>query len=158
MFEAAFENMRKATDSAFQTRQEVFNRWVGLWPVVPPFPAGLGVVQKYQKKWAEVVGELLTKQLASAEAQFSEGLRAVEELFHLAEVEDSEELRTRIVELWRNSYDSLRQTYEARLGDFLTAVAKGTELMTKPAATFVAPSGPDPEAAQAPSKRQVAAV
>jgi hypothetical protein len=158
MFEAAFENLRKATDSAFQTRQEVFKGWVGLWPVVPPFPAGLGVVQNYQRKWAEVAGELLTKQLASAEVQFSEGLRAVEEVFHLAEVEDPEELRTRIVELWRNTYDSLRQTYEARVGDFLAAVAKGTELMTRPAAAFVGPSDPDREAAQAPGKRQAAAV
>jgi hypothetical protein len=158
MFEAAFENLRKATDSAFRARQEAFNRWVGLWPVVPPFPAGLGVVQKYQKKWAEVVGELATKQLASTEAQFSEGLRAVEELFRLAEVEDPEELRTRVVDLWQNTYDSLRQKYEARVGNFLAAVAKGAELIMQPAAAFGAPAGPDREAPEAPSGKRQAAV
>jgi hypothetical protein len=159
MFEAAFENLRKATDSAFQTPQEAFNRWVRLWPVVPPFPAGLSVVQNYQKKWAEIVGELLTKQIASSEALFCEGLRSVEEVFHLAEVEDPDELHTRVVELWRHAFDSLRQTYEARVGNFLAAVAKGAELMTRPAAARAGPPGPDREAPEAPSsKRQAAAV
>src|SRR5438270_5962646 len=98
MFEEAFENLRKATDATMRTQQEMVKKWVGLWPVVP-FPAGLGGARKYRKESAEIVGELLKKQRESAEVQFSEGLRTIEDIFHLAEVEDPEEFRTRVIEI-----------------------------------------------------------
>ena len=137
MFEEAFENLRKATDVAIRTQQEVFKKCVELWPVMP-LPVGLGVARKYRKESVEIVGELLKKQRESAEVQFSEGLRTVEEILHLAEVEDPEEFRTRVVDIWQKRYDSLRQAYGAQVNDFLNAAARGAELLTKPPEPHVA--------------------
>jgi hypothetical protein len=137
MFEEAFENLHKVTDAAIRTQQQIFKKCVKLWPVVP-FPVGLGVARKYRKESVQIIGELLKKQRESAEAQFSENLRTVEEIFHLGEVEDPEEFRTKVVDIWQKRYDSLRQTYEAQVNEFLTAVAKGAELLTKPPAPHVA--------------------
>jgi len=137
MFEEAFENLRKATDTIIRTQQETFKKWVGLCPV-GPFPAAVGIVRKYRHESVEIVGDLLKKQREAAEAQFGEGLRTIEEIFHLAEVENPEEFRSKIVAIWQKRFDSLRQAYEAQVSDFLGAVAKGAELVTKPAAPHVA--------------------
>jgi hypothetical protein len=68
------------------------------------------------------------------EAQFSAGMRTIEEAFKLGEVKAPEELRARTVELWQKSFDCLRQVCEAQMRDFQDAMAKWTEMMVKGAA------------------------
>jgi hypothetical protein len=132
MFEQVLENFRKATESTVQVQQEMFRKWTSLWPGVPPSPpAWSEQVQKFQKKWSETVAELLKKQRESLEAQFSAGLKNIEETFHLTEVKDPEEFRAKMLELWRKSFDYIRLTSEAQLRDFQAAVEKWTELVTK---------------------------
>jgi len=131
MFEQVFENLRKTSDSAIAMQQEMFNKWVSLWPGVPAVPSAFGEPVKFQKKWAEVVGDLMKKRRETLESQFSAGLGNIEEAFHLPEARNPEELRTKTVALWQKMFDCLRQTYEAQARDFQTAVAKCAELMTK---------------------------
>ncbi len=138
MFEEVFENLRKATETTVQAQQEMFRKWVGLWAGVPPSPSAWGEqVQKFQKKWNQTVAELLKKQRASLEAQFSAGLRNIEETFHLATAKDPEEFRAKTLELWSKTFDYLRQTAEAQLRDFQTAMEKWTEIVTKNVAVAV---------------------
>ena len=87
-----------------------------------------------QKKWAEFVTEQVKRQRETMEAQFSAGLKNIEEAFYLAEAKDPEELRTRTVELWQKSFDCLRKLYESQLRDFQAAAVKWTELVTRNAA------------------------
>jgi len=135
MFEQAFENLRRATESTIQAQQEMFRKWASLWPGVSPYtPAWGEQVQKFQKKWSEAVAELLKKRHESLEAQFNAGLKNIEETFHLADAKDPEELRAKTLELWRKSFDYIRTTSEAQLKDFQAAVEKWTELVTKNAA------------------------
>jgi hypothetical protein len=132
MFENVFDNLRKATDVTIEMQQELFKKWVSLFPTA--FPAPFSEPMKIPKKWAEVVGELITKQRQALETQFSAGLRNIEEGFRVAQTKDPEELRAKTVELWQKTFDCLRQTYEAQTRDFQIAVGKWTELMTKGAA------------------------
>jgi hypothetical protein len=138
MFEPVFENLRKATEAGIQIQQEMFKKWVSLWPGVPGMPfvptAGAEPFLKIQKKWTEFVGEVVKKQRETLEAQFSAGLRNIEAAFHLAEAKDPEELRAKTVELWQKSFECLRQLYDAQVRDFQAAVAKWTELVMKGAA------------------------
>jgi hypothetical protein len=134
MFEDVLENLRKATESTIQVQQEMYKKWVGLWPGVASQPAWGEPSQRFQKKWAEIVGELVKKQREILETQFSAGLRNIEEAFHLAEARNPEELRAKSIELWQKSFDCLRQAYEAQVRDFQAAVAKWTEVMAKGAA------------------------
>jgi hypothetical protein len=135
MFDQVIENMRKATESTFQVQQEMFKKWVALWPGTPPSTNGGGEqMLKFQKRWMEVVGEQVRKQRETLEAQFNAGLRNLEEAFRLAEAKDPDELRAKTLELWQKTFDCLRQGYEAQMRDFQTVVTKWTELMMKGAA------------------------
>jgi hypothetical protein len=131
MFEQVFDNLRKATELTIQTQQELLNKWLGLWSAGPAAAAAQGEPVKFQTRWVEIVGELINKQRASLDAQFSAGLRHIEEAFHLAEARDPGELRTKTVELWQKAFECLRQTYEAQTRDFQNAVGKWTELVAR---------------------------
>ena len=131
MFDQAFDSLRKATESSIALQQEMFRKWMGLWPGIPVSTFPFSELQKFQKKWVEVVGELVKKKNESLEAQFKAGLQNIEEAFRLSEIKDPEVLRAKTVELWHKTFDHLRQTSETQLRDFQYAVSKWAELMTK---------------------------
>jgi hypothetical protein len=131
MFDQAFDSLRKATESSIALQQEMFRKWMGLWPGIPESTFPFSELQKFQKKWVEVVGELVKKKNESLEAEFKAGLQNIEEAFRLSEIKDPEELRAKTVELWQKTFDYLRQTSETQLRDFQYAVSKWAELMTK---------------------------
>jgi hypothetical protein len=112
-------------------QQEMFKKWAGMWAGMPKPSGGDEHVIKAQNTWAEFMTEMARKQRETLEAQFSAGLKNIEEAFHLAEVKDPEVLRARTVELWQKSFDCVRQVYEAQMRDFQEAMAKWTELVTK---------------------------
>jgi len=134
MFDPVFDSLRKVSESVIATQQEMFKKWISLWPGAAAMQPISGDVAKFQKKWGEVAGELLTKQRKALEDQFSVGLRNIEEAFHLPDAKDAEELRAKTIELWRKTFDCLKQTYESQSRDFQAAVAKWTDLMMKGAA------------------------
>jgi hypothetical protein len=109
----------------------MFRKWMSLWPGIPASTFPFSELQKFQKKWVEVVGELMKKKNESLEAQFKAGLQNIEDAFNLTEVKDPEVLRAKTVELWQKTFDYLRQTSETHLRDFQFAVSKWAELMTK---------------------------
>ena len=131
MFDQAFESLRKATESSISLQQEMFRKWMSLWPGMSVSTHGFTELQKLQKKWVDVVSELVKKRNESLEAQFKAGLQNIEEAFRLAEAKDPEELRTKTIELWQKTFDCLRQASEAQLHDFQNAVTKWVELITK---------------------------
>jgi hypothetical protein len=135
MFDQVFENLRKATEASIQMQQELFKKWVSLWPGGPTPPVAVGEpVTTFQKKWAEVVGELVKRQRETLETQFSAGLRNLEEAFRLADAKDPEELRVRAIELWQKSFECLRQLSDAQARDYQSAVGEWAKLMAKGAA------------------------
>jgi hypothetical protein len=135
MLDQAFENLRKATESILHLQQEMFQKWVGLWPGAPagsPSSAWGEQLHQLQRRWADSVNEMLQRQRESSEALFRAGLESLENAFQFGEVKSVEELRTKTVALWRKSFDSLRQSTETQVRDFQAALQKWTELLTKP--------------------------
>ncbi len=135
MFEQVFDSMRKIADANVQAQQEMFRRWAALWPgMAPPnVPVGSNFTeqaQRFQKKWAAAVSELIDRQGKTTQEQFAAGLAQIEQTFKLAEVKDVEVLRARTLELWQKSFTLLRQSFEAQVHDFQAAVAKWAELFT----------------------------
>jgi len=137
MFEQVFDNLRLATESSIRLQQDMFNKWVSVWPGVAPAgvaPAPNGSadkIQKAQKNWAEFVADLVKKERETLETQFSAGLKNIEAAFRLAETKEPEELRAKTVELWQKSIDCMRQTYETQMRDVQAAVVKWTELVVQ---------------------------
>jgi hypothetical protein len=134
MFEQVFDSMRKIAEANVQAQQEMFRRWAALWPglaSVPSVPVGSNFTeqaQRFQKKWAATVSELIDRQSKSTQEQFAAGLAQIEQTFKLAEVKDVEVLRAKTLELWQKSFALLRQSFEAQVHDFQAAVAKWVEL------------------------------
>ena len=136
MFEQAFETLQSITESNIHLQQELFNKWVGFCTGVPvaanTAPKRL---QRAQKQWLDFVGDLVKKERETLEAQFSAGLKNIEDAFRLAEVKDPQELRSKTIEFWQKSIDCMRQMYEAQIRDFQAAAVKWTDLVLKPAPT-----------------------
>src|SRR5260370_15721668 len=109
----------------------MFKKWAGPGPLVPPFPVVIGEPVKFQKKCVEIVGDMIKTQCKSVEAQFDAGLKNIEEVFHLTEVKNSEELCAKTADIWQKAFESVRQTCEAQVRDFQGALVKWTELVTK---------------------------
>jgi hypothetical protein len=135
MFEPVLDSLKKATETTMQMQQEMFKKWAALWPGVPASaPAWGDQAQKFQKKWSEFIEETLKKQRESLEAQFAAGRRNLESALKMGQAKDVEELRAKTLEMWQQSFDTMRQLFEAQISEFQAAVAKWTELMTKGAA------------------------
>ena len=131
MFELVYENLRAATDASIRLQQELFRKWASLWPAAPAPGGGGEQLLASHKRWAAFLAEQAAKQRETLEAQFSAGLKNIEEAFRLAEAKGPEDLHAKTVELWQKSFDCLRKTYEAQVRDFQAAVAKWTEMMTR---------------------------
>jgi len=131
MFDPVFESIRKATETTVQMQQELFKKWVSLWPGTPPAPpAWAPQFEQFQKKWAEVVNDLIKRQKEGVEFQFKAGMENIEKAFQVGEAKTAEELRARTVELWKKCFEGFQKTYEAQLKDFEAAMKKWAELCT----------------------------
>jgi hypothetical protein len=132
MFDQAFESLRKATEATVVAQQEMYKRWVSLFPTAPSYPpVWTEQVQRFQKNWSETVNSLLARQRDASEAQFKVGLQYIEKAFQLGEIKTPEEFRARIIELWQKCFDSIRLVTEAQLREFQAATEKWFELMLK---------------------------
>jgi len=132
MFNQAFENFRRATEATLQMQQDMFKAWINLWPVSPTSPTFLGEqAQHFQKKWAEVFGEMLKKQREVTGECFKAGLENLEQAFKVAESKSPEELRSQSIDLWKKCFADIQHVYEAQLRGFQFATEKWAELATK---------------------------
>jgi hypothetical protein len=122
------DSARKATESSVAMQQELFRKWASLWPGAPVSAIPFGELQKFQKKWVEMVGELFQRENDILAVQFKTGFGAIEKLCRLAEAKDGEQLRTKTVELWQKTFDNLCLMSHAQLRGFQNAVAKMAEV------------------------------
>lgn len=88
-------------------------------------------MQRFPKKWAETLGDMLKRQREITGAHFKAGLQNIEKAFQIGEAKSPEELRVKSMELWRKCFDDLRQVYEAQLHGFEMAMEKWAELTTR---------------------------
>jgi hypothetical protein len=128
---ATLTNLRKVAETSVGLQQELFRTWASLWPQAPVSAFPITELQKFQKKWIEIIGELFQRQNDSLAIHFGAGLETIEEVFHLAEAKDAEELRNKTIKLWQKTFAYLQQASQAQLRDFQNAVSKWTELMNR---------------------------
>ncbi len=133
MFDQAFDSLKKATETSIAMQTEMFNKWVSMWPgTVPTATASWGdQVQKFQKRWAETVNELVRRQRELMETQFKAGMQNIEKAFQLGEVHTVEELRARTVLLWQKCFESMKEAFEAQTREFQTAMEKWVEMTSR---------------------------
>jgi hypothetical protein len=141
MFDQVFDNFRKATETTLQAQQDLFRQWMTqlpMFPAAPNVPAGsTGVteqVRHFQKQWTDSVTALMTRHCEALDSQYRAGIKTIEDALRTTEAKSPEEFRKLTEELWRKSFEVLRQTIENQIRDFQAAVQKWSELMTQKAA------------------------
>ncbi|MGZ6032288.1 MAG: hypothetical protein ACXWNS_11120 [Isosphaeraceae bacterium] len=109
-----------------------------MFPMGPTTPASGGGVSEvseqarsFQKQWTDIVTALMTKHCEALDAQYRAGIRTIEDALRTTEAKSPEEFRRLTEELWRKSFEVLKQTIENQIRDFQIAVEKWSELMTQ---------------------------
>lgn len=137
MYEQVYENLRKATESSIQLQQEMFQKWTSLFPTpLQPMAAvatAADDMARFQKKWEELITDMLTRQRELVDAQFRAGLKTLEEMFRVGQAKSPQEIQQRVMELYRASFESLRQLTESQAKDFKAVLDRWTEMVTKAA-------------------------
>jgi hypothetical protein len=136
MFMPVMESMGKITGATVEFQQEMFKKWFSMFPAAPGMPAYPAAyreqIQRMQKRWAEIVGDMVRRQRETFEAQFKAGQQNIEKAFQIGEAKNPEELRAKTVELWQKCFETMRQASEAQVRDFTVAIEKWVELVTTP--------------------------
>jgi hypothetical protein len=131
MFTQVLENVGKVTGATVAAQQEMFKRWISLWPdLLSSPPAGGEQTDQFRKRWTATAGELLKRQREMIDAQFKAGLQNIEKAFKLGEAKNPEELRAATIALWRKCFDSLTQAAESQIRETHAAVEKWFDLLT----------------------------
>ncbi len=138
MFDQVFDSFRKASETTLQAQQDLFHQWMSQWPMFPldsTPPASKGVVSEqarsFHKQWTDTATALMIKHCEALDAQYRAGIHTIEDALRTAEAKSPEEFRKLTEELWRKSFDVLKQTIENQIRDFQIAVEKWSELMTQ---------------------------
>lgn len=132
MFEQVFANLQKATESTVKMQQEMVQKWVESFPSAtsgvptPPTDAFADLL----KKWQEISAEILKRQKSIVDQNYEAGLQSLEDIFKVAEAKSPQEYQEKITELYRQSFESLRELTEAQLNEFKAAAEKCSELVT----------------------------
>ena len=140
MFDQVFDSFRKASETTLRAQQDLFHQWMAQWPMFPMGPTTPGSgsdgvvseqVRSFQKQWTDIVTGLMTKHCEALDAQYRAGIRTIEDALRTTEAKSPEEFRRLTEELWRKSFEVLKQTIENQIRDFQIAVEKWSELMTQ---------------------------
>ena len=138
MFEQVFDNFRKASETTLQAQQDLFHQWMSQWPMFPMETAKAGnklsaneQARSFQRQWTDTATALMTKHCEALDAQYRAGIRTIEAALRTAEARSPEEFRHLTEELWRKSFEVLKQTIENQIRDFQIAIEKWSELMTQ---------------------------
>jgi hypothetical protein len=135
MFGQVFDNMAKVTGATVTIQQDIFKKWFSMWPNIPGFqpdPGSAEQVEKFQKRWAATVSELLKRHRELTETQFKAGMENIEKAFQIGEAKTPEEIRAKTIELWQKCFDYMRQTTEAQIRETQVATQKWFELLATP--------------------------
>jgi hypothetical protein len=133
MFDQVFANLQKATESTVKMQQEMLQKWVEAVPATAlgkgtAAPAG-DAVANFIEKWQEISTEILKRQKAMVDTNYEAGLKSLSDIFSVAEARSPQEYQEKITELYRKSFESLRELTEAQLNEFKAAAEKCSELM-----------------------------
>src|SRR5271165_2267285 len=132
------ESPPKAPDTTLQAQQDLFRQWMSQWPSIPiesPPTDSKGKVsdqvKSFQEQWSDGVMALMTRHSEALDAQYRAGIHTIEDALRTTEAKSPEEFCKLTEELWRKSFEVLKQTIENQVRDFQVAVEKWSELMTQ---------------------------
>ena len=132
VYDEVFNNFRKAAESNLKMQQEAFRYWSSMWPGIPtPHSAWMEKVRDFQHEWVRAISDLARKHRNSLDQQYQAAIDSLEEALRVADSTTPEEFRQRIEQLFRKTFECVREISETQLNEFQDAVNKWSELTTK---------------------------
>ena len=134
MFDQVFGNLQKATESSIKMQQEMFQKWVEGFPSAgaTQVPTPGDAMSEWRHKWESLVAESLKQQKELVDRNYEAGIKALQDIFEVEDAKSPQEFQQKVTELYRKSFESLRQLSEAQMAEFKAAAAKWSELMSVP--------------------------
>lgn len=133
MFDQVFGNLQKATESSIKMQQEMFQKWVEGFPAATAqVPTPGDALSQWRHKWEALVAESLKQQKELVDKNYEAGIKALEDIFAVEDSRSPQEFQQKVTELYRKSFESLRQLSEAQMAEFKAVAAKWSELMSVP--------------------------
>ena len=95
MFEQVFENLQKATESSVKMQQEMFQKWFESVPTAAAAPSTSDAFAEWQKKLEDLAADLLQQQKALVDQNYEAGMKALEDMFGVAEAKSHKNISRR---------------------------------------------------------------
>jgi hypothetical protein len=134
LFEQVFDNMKKTAETGMSMQQEMLRQLGARWPGVPlPQNVWLERVQKFQKEWAKVVSEVMTKHRRLLDEQYRMSIDSLKSAMHVADSSDPEDFRSHCEDLCRKSLDVMREASELQMKETQEALNKWIGLFSQAA-------------------------
>jgi flagellar motor component MotA len=132
MFDQVFANLQKATESTVKMQQEMLQKWVEAFPAATSGFAtpSQDAFSEMMKKWHEISTEIVSRQKAMVDQSYEAGLASLENVFSVAESKSPEEYQQKVVELYKKSFESLRELTEAQLQEMKAAAEKCSQVIS----------------------------
>ena len=128
LFEATFNYLRQAAESAVQLQQELYKEWARLWPGRAQSTVDWNAnFQKSQKEWVTRITGAMRKHLELVDQQYRAGIESLEAAFQAAAAKDPEEFRERCEALCRQALNLVKETSETQMRQFQEAMSKWIE-------------------------------
>lgn len=128
LFEETFDSLRKATESALQTQQEMYGKWAKIWPgMAMPQNDLTARARKFQTDWSGTITEMMQKHRELIDQQYRTGIESLEEAFRVAALDNPEELREGCEALCRKTLDLMKAASEKQMQQFQEAMEKWVE-------------------------------
>lgn len=132
VYEAVFDNMKKAADANLKMQQDLFHQWTALWPGFPsPQSVWTDKIRDVQHQWVNIVSDLARKHRDTFDRQYQATLESLEEALRVTEASNPDEFRKRTEQLCRKTLDCMREVSEAQMSEFQEAMKKWSELVSK---------------------------
>lgn len=138
MFEQIFDQYRRAVDSSFEMRQEMYRQWMNGLPVKPADLAASGApdqardeLRHYQERWSRTVAEALERHRAVLNEQYRQGVEAISSAFRTTEAKTPEEFWRLTQEFWRKAIDSYKKAFQTQTRYLQNLAGMWLELVTK---------------------------
>jgi len=130
MLDQMFEGYRKTSESWLQMQQDMMRQ---LWqqtlsmPQAPTAPGG-DWSQGRQKRWLEMIIQLLDKHREALDSLYRSGIQILEQTFHVTEARSPDDYRRLTEEVWRKVFEVMKTQSDMSFRDFRTFAEKSFDM------------------------------
>ena len=131
MYDQVLENFRKAGEATMQLQQDMLRQWGSSAFAMPSASSFLDQKTKLQKDWAETMTDVARRQKTLLDARLEAGIKAMEDVFKVAQAKDPQELKDLSESALKRSLATAKELAENEIRNVQTCVEKCWQTASK---------------------------